>query len=977
MDREPLSAVLPMLGRVLDGRFRILSEIAQGGMGIAYRAVDEMTTTMVVVKVPKPTLLEDPLFSERFAREIRAMATLVHPHVVPILGYGVEAAVPYLVMRHLPGGSLASRIPLGKGGLPTGAALPTLHSWLRPIAAVLDDAHARGIVHRDVKPANIFFDATGTAYLGDFGIAKLLEETGAADAQQTLTGTNAAIGSHHYIAPERLGPRAPIDGLADQYSLGVTVYELLAARRPFVGETAHIVVEQATMPPPPLSQIRPDLSSEVCDAVHKSLAKKPGDRFATCSEFAQAVLAGVPEPVRDSGVARLLCPGCQKLLRIPFMAAGKQGNCPHCREKLTIADDMSGLWPPDATPPRSAGDSEDSPAGFSADEPAPPAPLAQRPKRRWLWPTASLGMIAAVVAWMIANREERPAFEVNRAAATEEFRPDANQAADADHDPKPLAPSVGIPPETKDDTVAKDSGNGPSTLETDAGGGDPKAAPEPEPPPAQTAQSAIPADMPLIEAIGTADMPPPATEPQPVEPQESELAFFDKDVRWVLIGDPGNASDPQTGRGAVARDFVIAQYELTNSQYCRFLNGSATGRRAEHGTADCCEGGDENLPVCGILRLEQPDRSFRYQPKPHMADKPVTNLRWTDAARLANWLHNGATVDADTETGAYALSDGENEPDVKVAAAESARFWVPTIDEWYKAAHFMHAEGGGYSKYPTASNGPLKPIQDEDFSPTGDGLRRGVETKANFAKQARWTGSPLGAVTTVGTNGAASAYGVYDMAGNVAEFAFDGNNFVAVGGDHTSPLAELDRYAIRGSIAASTAHVGARRAGIRLARTAEFPLTVAYDPAERQSKVPTERSLGRLLRLFPPKASPRLNDTDIAFETLQKSVSSLLEPGIDADLRTLIQGIVEDLGSAAEVRERLKAQMKPLLSNGPASGSLFDALASGILAGLQNQEAVDAALKDLRPIQSKIDAIPKKATELRDVLKDRYGLYRL
>jgi formylglycine-generating enzyme required for sulfatase activity len=201
--------------------------------------------------------------------------------------------------------------------------------------------------------------------------------------------------------------------------------------------------------------------------------------------------------------------------------------------------------------------------------------------------------------------------------------------------------------------------------------------------------------MPLIEAIGTADMPPPATEPQPVEPQESELAFFDKDVRWVLIGDPGNASDPQTGRGAVARDFVIAQYELTNSQYCRFLNGSATGRRAEHGTADCCEGGDENLPVCGILRLEQPDRSFRYQPKPHMADKPVTNLRWTDAARLANWLHNGATVDADTETGAYALSDGENEPDVKVAAAESARFWVPTIDEWYKAAHFMHAEGGG------------------------------------------------------------------------------------------------------------------------------------------------------------------------------------------------------------------------------------------------------------------------------------------
>jgi len=335
-----------LTGSRLADRYRIIYRIGEGGMGVAYRAWDCATGRPVVLKCPKKEMLIAPGFRERFEREASMLAGLVHDHIVPIIDLGTYDGLPYFVMPYLPGGSLANRRLRDAEGRVKPMTPSTLQLWLPQVAAALDHVHAAGVVHRDVKPGNVFFNSGWHAYLGDFGIAKSTLDLPVGADDQPLTATNMTIGTPDYMAPELFAPKATIDGRVDQYALAVVAYEILAGRRPFIGDSAHIVVEVMTYPTPPLSTARLDLPRSLEQAILKALSKNPGDRFPDCWAFARAALADVPPATDEPGVARLLCPksDCNNNLKLPTSAAGQKGKCPRCSSQMIIAPDLSALW---------------------------------------------------------------------------------------------------------------------------------------------------------------------------------------------------------------------------------------------------------------------------------------------------------------------------------------------------------------------------------------------------------------------------------------------------------------------------------------------------------------------------------------------------------------------------------------------------------------------------------------------------------
>jgi len=343
---QPLPPSDEIIGRMLAGRYRVVSRLGAGGMGVAYRSWDVESGIPVVVKIPKQGYLTDGAFAERFTREVRLLQQLDHPRIVPILDVGEHDGLPFVVMRLLPGGSLANRRLRDDAGRARPNPPGMLHLWLPTIAQALDYMHALGVVHRDVKPANVFFDAFWGAFLGDFGIAKIIADGCAGDREQTLTATGLGVGTPEYMAPEQFSPKPVLDGRTDQHALAVIAYEMLVGRRPFTGDSAHLIVEVTTHQPIHLRRLIPGIPTSLADAIHRGLAKRPGDRFSSCREFAATALAHVAPLADEPGVARLLCPtpGCMNLLVLPVTAAGRKGKCPKCRAEIRVADDLSVLW---------------------------------------------------------------------------------------------------------------------------------------------------------------------------------------------------------------------------------------------------------------------------------------------------------------------------------------------------------------------------------------------------------------------------------------------------------------------------------------------------------------------------------------------------------------------------------------------------------------------------------------------------------
>ena len=286
--------------------YRLEEQVGAGGMAVVYRARDERLGRLAALKIMAPAMATDALFRQRFTRESRAAAAVDHPHIIPVYEAGEADGVLFIAMRFVGGGDVGSLLRR-EGPLPPARAA----SFISPVASALDAAHAAGLVHRDVKPANMLLDThpgrPDHVYLSDFGLSKGVQSG-------RMTASGQFLGTPDYIAPEQI-EGLPVDGRADQYALACAAFELLTGTVIFARDEGWATVwAHLNSPPPPVTAVRPDLSPAVNQVLARALAKAPQDRYASCQQFADAlrealglapiIWAPLPRPRQVAGTER-------------------------------------------------------------------------------------------------------------------------------------------------------------------------------------------------------------------------------------------------------------------------------------------------------------------------------------------------------------------------------------------------------------------------------------------------------------------------------------------------------------------------------------------------------------------------------------------------------------------------------------------------------------------------------------------------
>jgi serine/threonine-protein kinase len=271
----------PWIGAELAG-YRIERLLGRGGMAVVYLAQDLRLKRRVALKLLAPELAEDERFRERFLRESELAASLDHQNVIPIYEAGEADGLLYIAMRYVDGSDLRERLR-ASGALEPAAAL----ALLAQVAGALDAAHAHGLVHRDVKPGNVLIARDGHVYLSDFGLTKQARSEGG------VTETGQFVGTVDYVAPEQI-ERDLVDGRSDQYGLACVLYECLAGEPPYGSDSltgtlwAHIAAPQ-----PSARELRPELPDAIDPVVARGMAKKPGERYPTCTALIAATQAAL------------------------------------------------------------------------------------------------------------------------------------------------------------------------------------------------------------------------------------------------------------------------------------------------------------------------------------------------------------------------------------------------------------------------------------------------------------------------------------------------------------------------------------------------------------------------------------------------------------------------------------------------------------------------------------------------------------
>jgi serine/threonine-protein kinase len=408
---DPMTELRDRLARTLDGRYAVRELLGAGGMAAVFLARDLTLERDVAIKVLPLSFIGDAQVVQRFQREAKTAAKLDHPHIIPIYRVESEAGLEYFVMKYVPGRSLERVLASG-----TPVPFDFAERVLREAAAALGHAHQRGVVHRDVKPANIMLDADDRVILMDFGISK------AGDAASHLTNTGVVVGTPYYMAPEQAMAR-PVDGRADQYALGVVAYEMLTGRLLFDGESAQaILVRHILDEPPRVSASRLDVPPHLDAAVARALAKEPAERFETMEQLAAALrgeeVPAAPAPAAAAGRAAALRPASSSAATVvtgaatiparPVSAADARPSSVRRRAMwlaalallLAAGGASAAMWMRPAVPagaaaapPTTPGDA--SPPTASAT-PADPAPASSGAPNRPTTPRAPAAREAAV-----------------------------------------------------------------------------------------------------------------------------------------------------------------------------------------------------------------------------------------------------------------------------------------------------------------------------------------------------------------------------------------------------------------------------------------------------------------------------------------------------------------------------------------------------------------------------------------------------
>jgi eukaryotic-like serine/threonine-protein kinase len=354
---------------LVDGRYRILDRIGSGGMADVFRAEDTHLGREVAIKVLHRRFAQDQEFVERFRREAKSAAGLQHPNVVGVYDRGEHEGTYYIAMEHLPGRTLKEIIEV-EAPMPQERAIELGVQILQAAGF----AHRRGVIHRDFKSHNVIVDEEGNAKVTDFGIAR----RGASE----ITETGSIMGTAQYLSPEQAQGQA-VTAASDLYSIGVILYEMLAGRLPFDGDSAvSVALKHLSEPPPPLSQLRPDVDPALESVVMAALAKDASHRWQSADEFA-AALAAVGEHLADGSGRR----GQDTAAFVPVVAPLPEA-----------ADAAAAEAPPGGvTAPTAVAGAPGAPPPLTPHE----AAIAEK-ERRKRWPWFALGLLTLALAGLLA-----------------------------------------------------------------------------------------------------------------------------------------------------------------------------------------------------------------------------------------------------------------------------------------------------------------------------------------------------------------------------------------------------------------------------------------------------------------------------------------------------------------------------------------------------------------------------------------------
>lgn len=359
-----------LIGRTLDGRYRVLSRLADGGMATVYLALDERLEREVALKVMRPHLVHDDTFVSRFRREARSAASLSHPNVVAVFDQGQDDGHAFLAMEYVPGQTLREVLH-AEGSLSPRAAL----DLLEPVLMALAEAHGKGLIHRDVKPENVIINDNGTVKVADFGLARAV-------SSQTMTSSSGVLlGTVAYLSPEQV-ERGVADARSDVYAAGLVLFEMLTGTKAFTGETPiHVAYQHVHGGVPAPSERVPGLPASIDELVAEATARDPDERPADAAELlallrrTRSGLSAADLDARPAGVA-----------------AAAAASVPTSTAALPVRD-RTALAPASDTARTTAIDVGARPLeGVVVDD-------RRRRPRNW-WPAAAASvLLAAATAW--------------------------------------------------------------------------------------------------------------------------------------------------------------------------------------------------------------------------------------------------------------------------------------------------------------------------------------------------------------------------------------------------------------------------------------------------------------------------------------------------------------------------------------------------------------------------------------------------